>query len=305
MIKKIKNTNAITLVALVVTIIVLIILAGISINLVLGQNGVITKARDARERTLLGKEEEAAKLTFTDVQMELTQGRTVDSETFQKMIDGNFGSENATGIIGEGSYIITVARSGTNYQMDSNGNIGELEKLPIDFNPGVLEGSGNTYTINSIEDLVAFAYSINKGEETYNNKNITLGLNLDMQNDASYMDPTTKYKLTDYGYEKSEDDTGTAIKTLLTDTTGIGFVPIGKTYDTRFLGNFDGLYHSIGNLYIKDTQNGRNNTGLFGAVGTGEFRNLGLISPNITGNGFVRRYNRILSSRSYNYKLLC
>ena len=42
---KIKDNKAITLIALVVTIIVLIILAGVSINLVLGDNGIITKAK--------------------------------------------------------------------------------------------------------------------------------------------------------------------------------------------------------------------------------------------------------------------
>ena len=41
--------KGITLVALVVTIIVLIILAGISINLILGENGIITQAQRARE----------------------------------------------------------------------------------------------------------------------------------------------------------------------------------------------------------------------------------------------------------------
>ena len=44
-----KKQNGITLVALVVTIIVLIILAGISINLILGDNGIITKASDAKQ----------------------------------------------------------------------------------------------------------------------------------------------------------------------------------------------------------------------------------------------------------------
>ena len=43
-----KKAKGITLVALVVTIIVLIILAGVSISLVLGNNGIISKAREAR-----------------------------------------------------------------------------------------------------------------------------------------------------------------------------------------------------------------------------------------------------------------
>ena len=42
-----KKNKGITLVALVVTIIVLIILAGISISLLFGDNGIITKAQDA------------------------------------------------------------------------------------------------------------------------------------------------------------------------------------------------------------------------------------------------------------------
>ena len=43
-----ENEKGITLVALVVTIVVLIILAGITLTLVLGQNGIIGKAKEAR-----------------------------------------------------------------------------------------------------------------------------------------------------------------------------------------------------------------------------------------------------------------
>ena len=42
-----RNQKGITLVALVITIIVLLILAGVSISLVLGQNGVLTNASNA------------------------------------------------------------------------------------------------------------------------------------------------------------------------------------------------------------------------------------------------------------------
>ena len=47
--RKIKNEKAITLVALVVTIVVLILLAGVSINLVIGNNGIMQKAAKGRE----------------------------------------------------------------------------------------------------------------------------------------------------------------------------------------------------------------------------------------------------------------
>lgn len=48
---KLKSTKGITLIALVVTIVVLLILAGVSINLVIGNNGIITKAKDAKKQT--------------------------------------------------------------------------------------------------------------------------------------------------------------------------------------------------------------------------------------------------------------
>ena len=48
---KLPKENGITLVALVVTIVVLLILAGVSINMVLGNNGLIAKAKDAKTKT--------------------------------------------------------------------------------------------------------------------------------------------------------------------------------------------------------------------------------------------------------------
>ena len=280
-----SKTSGITLIALVVTIIVLLILAGISIMMLSGNNGILNRAGEAKERTSIAQEEENAKLTFIEVKMELAQGKNVDNQSFQKMVDGNFGSNNANGIIDGNNYIITVIKTNNNYQMDSNWKISTLAELPIDFNPGVLEKSGETYTINSIEDLVAFAYSINKGEETYNNKNITLGADLDIKSDSSYKDPTTKYKFTDCGYQKSEDDTGIAIKTLLTDTTGVGFVPIGNDYNKRFSGVFDGFDRRISNLYIKSYY-----AGLFAYVADfSVIRDIILVSPNITGEEVTRR----------------
>ena len=46
-----KNNKGITLVALVVTIVVLLILATVSINLVLGDNGIVKKAQDAKTKS--------------------------------------------------------------------------------------------------------------------------------------------------------------------------------------------------------------------------------------------------------------
>ena len=53
-----KNQKGITLVALVITIIVLIILAGVSIALVLGENGILTKAKEGKENYAKGANSE-------------------------------------------------------------------------------------------------------------------------------------------------------------------------------------------------------------------------------------------------------
>ena len=68
--EKIKKQKGITLVALVVTIIVLIILAGISINLILGDNGIITIAKKAKENIELAKIEEETELNELYTQLE-------------------------------------------------------------------------------------------------------------------------------------------------------------------------------------------------------------------------------------------
>lgn len=49
-----NQEKGITLIALVVTIIVLIILAGIAINIIIGQNGIINKVTIAKEKKQYG-----------------------------------------------------------------------------------------------------------------------------------------------------------------------------------------------------------------------------------------------------------
>ena len=64
-----KKNKGITLVALVVTIIVLIILAGISINLLFGDNGIIKKAQDVSDKYKEAANEENIKLSDLDERM--------------------------------------------------------------------------------------------------------------------------------------------------------------------------------------------------------------------------------------------
>lgn len=60
--KMLKSKNGITLVALVVTIVVLLILAGVSVSLVLQNNGIINKSKEARRKYGEAKENEQTDL---------------------------------------------------------------------------------------------------------------------------------------------------------------------------------------------------------------------------------------------------
>ena len=57
-----KENKGITLIALVVTIIVLLILAGVSITMITGQNGILNRAKEAKENTELAQSEEDEKM---------------------------------------------------------------------------------------------------------------------------------------------------------------------------------------------------------------------------------------------------
>lgn len=64
-----RNNKAITLVALVVTIIILIILAGITIHLALGENGILNYAKEGKEKNNKATATEIMKLKITTAQM--------------------------------------------------------------------------------------------------------------------------------------------------------------------------------------------------------------------------------------------
>ncbi len=67
-----KKHKGVTLVSLVVTIIVLIILAGISLNLTIGENGLFTMAKKAKENTELAQIEEQTRMNelYTQIEQE-------------------------------------------------------------------------------------------------------------------------------------------------------------------------------------------------------------------------------------------
>ena len=71
-----KNNEGITLIALVVTIIVLLILAGISISMLTGENGILSRAGEAKEKTELSSLKEEAGL--------IMQNRAIEKDCWNK-----------------------------------------------------------------------------------------------------------------------------------------------------------------------------------------------------------------------------
>ena len=69
-----KNNKGITLVVLVVTIVVLLILAGVSINLVLGNNGIIAKAQEAKTKQAEASENDLEGMSDLEDEMDKQLG---------------------------------------------------------------------------------------------------------------------------------------------------------------------------------------------------------------------------------------
>ena len=72
--------RGITLIALVITIIVLIILAGVTINRLVGENGIITQAQRAKNETAQGQKEESGGLASLEQQIDESTGKTYITE---------------------------------------------------------------------------------------------------------------------------------------------------------------------------------------------------------------------------------
>ena len=105
---KTKQEEGITLIALVVTIVVLLILAGVSISLVLNNNGVISKAKDAKNSTERGQAQDEVNLAIHYLQIEDATS-TLTREDRRKILEDELRkiSEDSSVSISGSGYKIT------------------------------------------------------------------------------------------------------------------------------------------------------------------------------------------------------
>lgn len=86
---KLKERKGITLIALVITIIVLLILAGISIATLTGENGLLTKANTAKEQTEIADTIERARVDILGAQAENKSGN-ITKKQFVEILNDYF-----------------------------------------------------------------------------------------------------------------------------------------------------------------------------------------------------------------------
>ena len=151
-----KNKKGITLIALVVTIVVLLILAGVSINLVLDNNGIIAKSKDARNSAIESDEKEKVEMAYVSAALKKL-GDTVTAEELQEELDSSVGT-GKTDVTTNGDDTLNVLFSDTEHNF--NVDEGKVEKAkPITNNYGEDWEAAWTYT-NGV-----WSNQINKGEK--------------------------------------------------------------------------------------------------------------------------------------------
>ena len=174
---KLKSKKGITLVALVVTIVVLLILAGVSINAVLGDNGIIKKANQAASVTKEAEVKEAINRTILEFYL------TNDYETLEdflkaKVTEGKIDSvtKNADGTltVKKGEYSVTVENktnsSGGSGSGGSTGGETQTPEITIGEAKVVANSDGTGSAITDVASVylgntlyITFSHSITGG----------------------------------------------------------------------------------------------------------------------------------------------
>ena len=121
-----KTNKGITLIALVITIIILLILAAVSIATLTGDNGILTKANNAKTTNDKAQAEEEMKLVVADWQLEKKANSSADLVDFlnEKLENGELDGVTDNG---NGSY--TIQRNGYEATISDEDGLGDIAKV--------------------------------------------------------------------------------------------------------------------------------------------------------------------------------
>lgn len=119
-----NNEKAITLIALVITIIVLLILAGISISMLAGDNSILQKSGEAKEKTTVAGEKE-------QIQLEVLGSYESDGNLIIGTVNDNI-KNHISGVTTDEAtefpLIVKYIQTGNTYKIDSDGTIDTTEQ---------------------------------------------------------------------------------------------------------------------------------------------------------------------------------
>lgn len=150
-----KKAKGITLIALVITIVIVLILAGISMSFVLGENGIITKAQEAREKTEEAKANEEKDFAgWTDSTDKILNDNQNDDDDdydngmakyFIYSVDEDTNEATITGVKDEyATWDYYAGQKGLNAIVDEGKRIQEV------IIPKKIEYNGKKYTVTQI-----------------------------------------------------------------------------------------------------------------------------------------------------------
>ena len=151
-----KQVQGITLIALVVTVIVLLILAGVALNLTVGDNGLFKRAQNATDTWQEASEREAIELAVAGMQIGSMQETGMTKTELENSLKEQFGDEASVEDNEDGSFLVTIGEN--QYYLGEDGEI-------ID--------SSNMVKISTAEELKAFRDDVNSGN-TYEGKYVYL-----------------------------------------------------------------------------------------------------------------------------------
>ena len=233
-----KEERGITLIALVVTIVVLLILAGITISLVFGSNGVIQKAQDSKEQTEIGEMREKLEMAKVPVYAD-GNGSYKVQDYWDRIESEGLIADKTVDIIdnGDGTYEVTTTPGYVfeitvepNKEIAENIIIGECigkgENLSIGIR--VVKKTTNSIEIEVVraEGASNFKYSIKKQEEEYGvaeEKSETRHVFSGLNQGAIY---TIKVEATKDGEQQTVEK-----------TVQVGEIPLAIDGDIRWTGN--------------------------------------------------------------------
>ena len=122
-----KKQYGITLIALTITIIVILILAGVTIQTLTGENGLLTKAGEAKNASEIAEEKDIISISAIQAQSENKYGN-LEENNFREALNANSKTGNKASIIAEDTGSFTVKfESNRYYEVNKNGNISYIE----------------------------------------------------------------------------------------------------------------------------------------------------------------------------------